>query len=244
MHEMNWGRYSRASHPEDFKKARKHVWKLARNDYKLQANQLLFSLSFNSQDLPTTDSRPNQKSSLRFCNEWESTHRWRCARKIDYYPGNKYVDLIGVTLYNRWRSRSDTRAKRMTPTQLLNQDGLIDTLSQRNKPIIIDELWTTAINFDGERSHNKAKEVFDYNNSYKNQWLQERDKVIQDYPLIKAMVYFNMDHSQGMSEQVIGEAERSIILSDHHKDYKEWVKLLTKRNNSKDLYKLFKTKKT
>ena len=69
MHEMNGGWYSRASKPEEFKKARKYIHTMARKDFNLQSDKLLFSLSFNSQDLPTTEAIPTQKSYYEYCSQ-------------------------------------------------------------------------------------------------------------------------------------------------------------------------------
>ena len=71
MHEMNGGRYSRSSRPDDFKKAWRRVRTIARKTHKISSEHLPFSLSFNSQDLPTTDNRPTQDSKIRFCSERE-----------------------------------------------------------------------------------------------------------------------------------------------------------------------------
>jgi hypothetical protein len=70
MHEMNGGRYSRASDPESFKQAWIRVYTLARRTMKIQSDRLLFSLSYNSQDLPTSESRPSQSSVYEYCGQW------------------------------------------------------------------------------------------------------------------------------------------------------------------------------
>lgn len=101
MHEMNGGRYSWASQPEEFKRARQYVHAMARKDFDIQSDKLLFSLSFNSQDLPTLDPLPTQQSPYEYCSQRRIDHKGRCPRMEDYYPGNLYVDLVGVTLYNR-----------------------------------------------------------------------------------------------------------------------------------------------
>ena len=243
MHEMNGGRYSRASHPEDFQPAWRHVWKIARKTHNLQSDKLLFSLSFNSQDLPTTDERPTQESPIRFCSQREIDHKGRCPRKTDYYPGDKYVDLIGVTLYNRWRSRPDKWSKWKTPSELWAEDNLWVSLTQWNKPIIIDELGTTAINFTGRWTMQKAQKSFMTNSKDKDAWLTQWQSLLEEYPMIKAIVYFNLDSTEGMSKQVGGQAEWSIILSPHHADYDKGVDLLTQYDNPRSVERLFRVKK-
>lgn len=243
MHEMNGGRYSRSSHPDDFQIAWRHVWKLARKTYDLQSDKLLFSLSFNSQDLPTIDERPTQESPIRFCSQREIDHQGRCPRKADYYPGDKYVDLIGVTLYNRWRSRPDKWSKWKTPSQLRAEDDLGMSLLQRRKPIIIDELGTTAVNFKGKWSIKKVQRSFIRNTADKNKWLGERKSFLAENLAIRAIVYFNLDATEGQQKQVGWQADRSIILSRRHADYDEGVNFLTKYNNTKSIQRLFRVKK-
>lgn len=115
---------------------------------KIQSDKLLFSLSFNSQDLPTIALRPTQLSHYEYCSQWRVDNIGRCPRMEDYYPGNQYVDMIGVTLYNRGRSRAADRSVWKSPTILLTESKLIDRLSKRKKPISIDEIGTTAVNFE------------------------------------------------------------------------------------------------
>lgn len=240
MHEMNGGRYSWASAPEDFKRAWKRVRKLARIKHNIQSDQLLFSLSFNSQDLPTTHTRPTQESPIEFCSEWKVKNKWRCPRKADYYPGDRYVDLIGVTLYNRWRSRPDRRSQRKTPQQLLDEDGLLTGLQQRGKPIIIDELGTTAVEFSGTRSQSQTTTVFQQETSYKNSRIRQRRALLKKNSLIKAIVYFNIDATEWATQQILWQADWSIIASPYHTDYREGTRWLTLYNKPNSLLRLFK----
>lgn len=219
MHEMNGWRYSRASKPEDFKKARQYVHTMARKDFNLQSDTLLFSLSFNSQDLPTTDELPTQESVYEYCSQWRINNKGRCPRMEDYYPGSNYVDLIGVTLYNRGRSRADNRSIWKDPNYLLNEAGLIERLHQWGKPIIIDELWSTAVNFDGTRTQEKTREVFLNDTEKKNTRLREWRNIFWLYPKIVGIVYFNVDHTDGATKQVLWQADRSIVMSPFIDDY-------------------------
>ena len=86
MHEMNGGRYSRSSKPEEFQKARRYAHTMARKDFDLQSDKLLFSLSFNSQDLPTTEAVPTQQSVYEYCSQRRIDNKGRCPRMEDYYP--------------------------------------------------------------------------------------------------------------------------------------------------------------
>lgn len=242
MHEMNGWRYSRASHPDEFRQAWISVYNLARNTMKIQSDKLLFSLSFNSQDLPTKEIRPTQNSHYEYCSQWRVDNIWRCPRMEDYYPWNQYVDLIWVTLYNRWRSRSASWSIWKSPTTLLNEAWLIDRLSQWRKPIIIDELGTTAISFEWEWNSEKARESFLANIEDKNSRLRERKLLFIKYPLIKSVVYFNLDATAWATKEVLWQADWNIILSPYIDDYRVWKLFLTKYWDNV-LYDLFKIKK-
>jgi hypothetical protein len=52
MHEMNGGRYPRASDPVNFKKARIHIRELSRN-VGLNQKNILFDMSVNHWDMPS-----------------------------------------------------------------------------------------------------------------------------------------------------------------------------------------------
>jgi len=242
MHEMNGWRYSRASHPDAFKQAWISVYNLARHTMKIQSDKLLFSLSFNSQDLPTKEPLPTQSSHYEYCSQWRVDNVWRCPRMEDYYPGNQYVDMIGVTLYNRGRSRSADRSVWKSPTTLLTESKLIDRLSQRKKPISIDELGTTAVNFEWDWSQEKAKQSFLTNTEDKNSRLRERKLLFTKYPLITSVVYFNLDATAWATTQVLGQADRNIIFSPYISDYRVGKLFLTKYGDDA-LSKLFVIKK-
>ena len=227
MHEMNGWRYSRASHPDAFKQAWISVYNLARHTMKIQSDKLLFSLSFNSQDLPTTEIRPTQTSYYEYCSQWRVDNVWRCPRMEDYYPGNQYVDMIGVTLYNRGRSRPASRSVWKSPKTLLTESWLIDRLSQRKKSISIDELGTTAVKFTWEWSQEKTRESFLTNTQDKNLRLRERRFLFAQYPLITSVVYFNLDATAWSTKQVLWQADRNIIFSPYMSDYREGKKFLT-----------------
>lgn len=242
MHEMNWWRYSRSSHPDEFRQAWISIYNLARHTMKINSDKLLFSLSFNSQDLPTKEQRPTQNSLYEYCSQWRIDNVWWCPRMEDYYPGNQYVDLIGVTLYNWWRSRDASRSLWKSPKTLLTEGWLINRLSQRKKPISIDELWTTAVNFSGTWSQEQVRNNFLNNTEDKDIWLRERKLLFNEYPLIKSVMYFNMDATIGSTKQVLWQADWSIILSPYISDYRVGKSFLTKYGDN-ILSELFVIKK-
>lgn len=99
MHEMNGGRYPRGSDPENFQKAWRRAWELSREVGLTQKN-ILFNMSVNGWDIPTHDPFPNQKSVLFYCKMSDKA-RLGCPTFEDYYPGPDYVDIMGMSFYNR-----------------------------------------------------------------------------------------------------------------------------------------------
>jgi hypothetical protein len=159
----------------------------------------------------------------------------------DYYPWDQYIDMIGVTLYNRGRSREASRSVWKSPMTLLSESWLITRLSQRNKPISIDELWTTAVNYTWAWSQDKANNTFLTDTDTKNSRLRQRREVFVQYPQIVSVMYFNLDATAGTTRQVLGQADRNIILSPYIADYTEWKKFLTTYGDD-TLQKLFRLK--
>jgi hypothetical protein len=119
---------------------------------------------------------------------------------------------------------------------------LIDRLSKRKKPISIDELGTTAVNFEWTWSQEKVKESFLTNTEDKNSRLRERKLLFAQYPLIKSVVYFNLDATAWATKQVLGQADRNIIFSPYVSDYRVGKLFLTKYGDNA-LHQLFVTKK-
>ncbi len=66
-------------------------------DIGLGASNILFVMSVNSQDLPSKDGSIGGE--MVFCTAEEKKIS-NCLTMEDFYPGNAYVDLMGVTLYN------------------------------------------------------------------------------------------------------------------------------------------------
>ena len=99
MHEMNGGRYPRSSNPTTFKKAWIHVRDLSRAEGLTKSN-ILFDMSVNARDLPAKDGKPSQTATFLQC-QMKVKAKLKCPTFEDYYPGDKYVDLMGVTFYNR-----------------------------------------------------------------------------------------------------------------------------------------------
>jgi len=99
------------------------------------------------------------------------------------------------------------------------------------------------VNFKGKWTSKKAQRAFLSNSKDKNTRLAERQMMFDENPIIKAIVYFNLDMTEGMTKQVGGQAEWSIILSPHHADYDKGVDLLTQYDNPRSVERLFRVKK-
>ena len=57
-------------------------------------------MSLNAWDLPAKNGKPAQAATFIQCQQSVKA-KLHCPTFEDYYPGDKYVDLLGVTFYNR-----------------------------------------------------------------------------------------------------------------------------------------------
>lgn len=297
MHEMNWWRYPRWSNPTYFKKAWVHVWDLSREVWLDQKN-ILFDMSVNHWDMPTTAATPSQSAPLITCNKskkyktvtyktfvktWYKTETvtkkvakpqtalekkmnkpvvyetvtetktveypiyktttervQNCYTFEDYYPWDKYVDIMWVTFYNRWKATYSRQW--YSPDRILN-DSSRDTLSRLksyNKPIFIDEVGTTAVWYTWAYSFEQSQ--ISYQNDYhnKNVWLLAlKDFLIANSSIFGAL-YFNVDYTNWMQYWVWWEADWAVININNWKLY-EWIFDLYENQESYDkLFRLFK----
>lgn len=246
MHEMNWGRYPWSSNPEAFKKARIHVRELSREVW-LTKQQLVFDMSVNAWDMPTTDARPNQLSPLMYCYPWEK-EKLNCAWFEDYYPGDEYVDVLGFTFYNWWKG--NTNRLWQSPYEIINHPRrrTLDRLKKFEKPLFIDEVGTTAVRYEGAYNQQKSQEVFKKETTRKDQWLDSLRAFLENEPEIVWTIYFNVDLTYWLSNRQIGEADRSIFDPATWKIYEWGKKLLSgafeNKTNYAPLYNLFWLHKT
>lgn len=216
MHEMNGGRYPWSSHPENFKKARIHVRDLSRT-VGLSTNNILFDFSVNHRDMPTKQT-PSQKAKLIPCQlSWKE--KIGCYTFEDYYPWDEYVDLIWFTFYNRGKWFADR--KRLTPNQIVNERwrNPLERIKEFNKPIIIDEVGTTAVWYEEEFNYKISKEIYKTNYKMKNTWLRQLQNLLWKEKSIIGTVYFNVDYTKGLTKKLIGEADRSVINLETKKVY-------------------------
>jgi hypothetical protein len=87
------------------------------------------------------------------------------------------------------------------------------------KPLFIDEVGTTAVDYPGAYSYNKSLEVYANNKDLKNQRLRQlRDFLLQE-PDIVGLNYFNVDLTSGLRFWTLGELDRSVIDFQSNKFY-------------------------
>ena len=217
MHEMNGGWYPWSSNPTTFKQARVHVWNLSRQAG-LTSQNILFDMSLNARDLPAKNGKPAQTATFIQC-QLSAKARLHCPTFEDYYPWDQYVDLLGVTFYNWGKGNSNRR--RWTPREIINAKGrqTLDRMKTFHKPIYVDEVGTTAVNYEGPYSYAKSLEVYKTSKDAKNQRLFQLRDFLSEEPSIVGANYFNVDLTNGLQNRTIGELDRSVIDFQSHKYY-------------------------
>lgn len=231
MHEMNWGRYPRWSNPKRFKEARIHVRELSREMW-LDQNNILFDFSVNHRDMPTKET-PSQSAKLITCNKYKTD----CYKFEDYYPWEDFVDIMWVTFYNRWKATYSRQW--YSPNRILN-DSSRDTLSRLksfNKPIFIDEVWTTAVRYSWAYNFIKSKIAYNTDYDKKNERLIQLNTFTQQNPEIIWMTYFNTDFTNWMTTRIPWEADRAIININNDKIY-YWIYDLYVNESKQDFEKI------
>lgn len=214
MHEMNGWWYPWSSNPDLFKQAWVHVWKLSRKQGLTQTD-ILFDFSVNHRDMPTKWV-PSQSAILFEC---ETPLSWKvldyskeCYRFEDYYPWDKFVDIVWVTFYNWWKATSDRKWK--TPSQILNDKNwnTLTRLKKFDKPLFIDEVWTTAVWYSWDYSAEKSKNIFDWTwwDARKDKWLLQLSQFLSSNHFIGA-VYFNVDYTYWLKYPTVWEADWAIV---------------------------------
>ncbi|MDR2415141.1 MAG: hypothetical protein LBD75_00560 [Candidatus Peribacteria bacterium] len=252
MHEMNGGRYPRASNPTTFKQARIHVRQLSRA-VGLDQRNLLFDFSVNHRDMPTKGT-PSQTATLYECKspqpltkaqqlaekkrqeqlteaekkaEAEKQKKaWKdCPKFEDYYPGDTYVDIVGFTFYNRGKAMSNRL--RLTPEEILfdTERQTYKRLVALGKPLIIDEVGTTAVRYSEKYNAEQSRNVYLTTTEKKEQRLIQLHTFLETHPEILAALYFNVDYTQGLTFQIGGEADWAIIDSEQGKIYQGFYTL-------------------
>ena len=241
MHEFNGWRYPRSSKPEAFKNARIHVRNLSRKAG-LTQQDILFDFSLNARDLPEKNGNPNQRGTFVSCTQAVKA-KLKCPTFEDYYPGDKYVDLMWVTFYNRWKWNSNRR--RGTPRDIVNAKwrNTLDRMKKFNKPIFIDEVGTTAVNYAWPYNFQKSLEVYKNTYDLKNTRLIQFRDFLKSEPTILGANYFNVDLTNGLQNRTLGELDWSVIDLASNKFYDGIMSVINSgekiEKNSNNLLNLF-----
>lgn len=223
---MNGSWFSWSGDPEAFRKAWVHIHALSREEG-LDASNLLFIMSMNSQDLPSEDGSVNGK--MVFCSP-ERKKKTGCVSFEDYYPGNRYVDILGMTLYNWGRGRSEEWAVWRSFPELLNdpKTRMFERIKSYGKPIFLDEVGTTAVDFEGPWSEERARESYIHDTERKNEWILKMRSELARNPEIVGMLYFNRDKTNGLTDRSqIGELDWPVIslrLGKHYRTFLRFFK--------------------
>lgn len=217
MHEMNGSWYSWSGDPTNFKKAWIHIYELSREEG-LDTQSILFIMSVNSQDLPTVDGSIGGK--MISCSPINKK-KTGCRSFEDYYPGNAYVDMMGMTLYNWGRGRGEEWAKWRSFPELLNDKNtkMLLRISSYGKPVFLDEVGTTAVNFKGSWSLAQAQQTYANDTTTKNEWISGFKSELFLHPQIVGAMYFNRDKTDGLSNPIVGELDWSVLSLRLDKEY-------------------------
>jgi len=133
--------------------------------------------------MPTRDPNPSQISKLIQCQISNKEAR-ACPTFEDYYPGDKYVDIMGFTFYNRGKA-SYNRAW-MTPQNIVYQKGrdVLTRIKKYNKPIFIDEVATTAVRYKDEYNADKSRRTYNNKSAEKNKRIRQLQHLLYAEPNI------------------------------------------------------------
>jgi len=218
MHEMNGWRYSWSQDPISFKKARVRIWNISREIW-LDNKNILFDFSVNHWDVPLKKWQKPWKSSDMFFCDLETKKNTNCLTREDFYPGRKYVDIIWFTFYNWWKASYDRLW--IEPYQILNDPRrkTLERLKYYKKPLFVDEVWTTAVRYDGFYDQKKSIEIYKKEFDRKNNWLKNLSYLLREEKQILGAIYFNCDFTNGLQNFVTWEADWSVLNIKKNKEY-------------------------
>jgi len=113
--------------------------------------------------------------------KWIWSPAWGNADALLYYPGEEYVDYVGLTVLNFWRNEFDLRPKwwRWRSFEELYQPQR-EYLLSFGKPVIFVEVATG----EGSSSDDKAM------------WIAEMFQYVRSCEEVVALVWFNKDHAR------------------------------------------------
>lgn len=175
-------------------------------------------MSVSSQDLPTADRSVG--GPMTYCTP-DIQIQTGCLSFEDYYPGTKYVDMMGLNMYNWGRGRGEHWSVWRTFPELMHdpKTNMYQRLLAFKKPIFLDEVGTTAVNFEGTWSDGRAREIYGTDMRSKNDWLTGFKSELLKNPQIVGALYFNRDKTNGFMHPMVGELDWSALSLRMEKEY-------------------------
>jgi hypothetical protein len=161
-----------------------------------------------------------------------------CLTREDFYPWDEFVDIIGFSAYNRWKWNDDR--KRLSFEQIIKDPiwNQRERITSYNKPIYIDEVWTTAVHYAGTFDRKKTQQSYRNDTYRKSKWLSDLAEFVDNTPEIRGMNYFNVDYTNGLRDWIIWEADRKMIDPAEGMMYEGWRDLLN-NNDGLDMEQMF-----
>lgn len=167
-----------------------------------------------------------EKEAEKKAEEERKKTAWEdCPKFEDYYPGDTYVDVVGFTFYNRGKATSNRQW--LTPTEILfdPQWQTYERLQALKKPLIIDEVGTTAVRYSEKYNAESSRTSYLHDTQRKETWLGQLQSFLVEHSEILAAVYFNVDYTYGLQFPTVGEADRAILNPAQGKMYEGFFKL-------------------
>jgi hypothetical protein len=214
MHEMNWWWYPWSWDPSWYQDAWKRIRNLAEQAWVLtwvSGWKLSMVFCVNARDMPaiSPDIWWHQWAKLMQCTQ-KMKEKNKCLTREDYYPWDEYVDYMWVTAFNRWKATS--QRDWLTINQLLNDKRFLtrDRLNAVGKQIIIDEVWTSTVRYDGKFDQRKSIAAYVNNHPRKNKWIADLATWSAKQPNLHLVMYFNKDVTQQLQMAIPWEAEWAV----------------------------------
>lgn len=175
------------------------------------------------EDLPSENGAVDGK--IVYCSA-ATKKKTGCPTFEDFYPGDAYVDAVGLSLYNWGRGRNASWATWKTFSDMLLKSKMqaYQRLGSYNKPMFIDEVGTTAVDFAGDWSNEKALAEYRINDGRKNLWLTQMRETLAKDPNVVGVLYFNRDRTKGLVDRSRDEELDWAVLSP--KTQKEYPAVL------------------
>jgi hypothetical protein len=204
---------------------------------KIEIEQSWISSRFKSEPQYYTVGQTIQTPYTIYDTEIET--KQNCFSFEDYYPWDKYIDIMWVTFYNRWKAGYNRH--RYSPNRILNDKNrnTLDRLKSLNKPIFIDEVATTAVRYNWSYNKETSQKIYQENSDLKNKRLVSLKDFMLNNPEILGMVYFNIDYTYWLTHRMVWESDWAIINLNNNKYYTGTNKLYNNQNLNNKLYNLF-----